>query len=80
MSPQEMLLEAVVLATIGELFVDHENMLELSWPPEVVSQLKAVVKARSDYPALRAVGSRKRVPTNNDSLYYAYLRSTPSGD
>jgi len=80
LTPEQMLLDAVVRATVGELFVGHEHMLELSWSSEFASRLKAIIQARSEYPALGALGSRRKLPTYNDNLYYAYLRSTPSGD
>ena len=79
-SIEQMFLETVVLATVGELFVGHEALLELPWSAEHLSKLKAIIKARSEYPALGALGPRRRLPTYNDKLYYAYLRSTPSGD
>lgn len=77
---EQMLLETVTLATVGELFVASDRIFEPIWPAEFLSQLKDIVKARRDYPALLAVGYRRRLPTNNNNLYYAFLRSTPSGD
>jgi hypothetical protein len=51
-------------------------MLDFRWPPELIEQLKGLVRARAEYPALRAVGARKKLPTHNDRLFYAFLRST----
>jgi hypothetical protein len=55
-------------------------MLNLRWPPERIEQLQGLVQARAEYPALRAVGARKKLPTHNDRLFYAFVRTTPARD
>ena len=79
-TPEQMLLSAATLATVGELFVGREMMLDLRWPPELLARLRDLIKARQEYPALNAVGSRKKLPTHNDQLFYAFLRTSASGD
>lgn len=76
LSPEKMLLEAAVLATVGELFVAYDAILDRTSPASLVSSIKELVGARRDYPALCAAGPRRRLPTSNDSRYYAFLRST----
>jgi hypothetical protein len=78
--PEKMLLEVAVLATVGELFVAYDRIFDPSMPPTVVSGLRELMAARRDYPSLCAAGLRRRLPTSNDDLYYAFLRSTPAGD
>ena len=79
-SPDKKLLEAAVLATMGELFLVNDSIYYPSTPSVLVSGIKELLAARRDYPALCAVGPRRRLSTFNDKLYYAFLRSTPSGD
>lgn len=77
LSPPQMLLEAVTLATIGELMVVHDSIFESIWPADFLTKLKEIVQARQDYPALRATGYRRRLPTINNNLFYAFLRTPP---
>ena len=76
LSPAQMLLEVVTLATVGELFVASDRIFEPMWSTWFQSQHKEIMKARQKYPALCATGSRRRLPTNNDSRYYAFLRAS----
>ncbi len=76
LSPAQMLLEVVSLATVGELFVASDRIFEPIWSTRFLSQLKEIMKARQKYPALCATGSRRRLPTNNDGRYYAFLRAS----
>ncbi len=80
LTPEQELLEAATLATVGEMFVGSEQMFDLRWPPELVEQLKALVRARRRYPALCAVGKRRKLPTHNDRLFYAFTREGAAGD
>lgn len=79
LSPAQMLLEVATLATVGELMVLGNSIFEPIWPSGFETKLKEIVRARQDYPALRAAGRRRRLPTINDSLFYAFLRTTPEG-
>ena len=79
LSPAQMLLEVVTLATVGELIVVHDDIFEPVWPTGFETKLREIVKAQRDYPALRATGPRRRLPTINDSLFYAFLRTPPDG-
>lgn len=79
-SSEKMLLEAALLATIGEFLAVHDSIYAPSLPSSLVSGYRELVAARRDYPALCAAGPRRRLPTSNDNLYYAFLRATPSGD
>ena len=76
LSPAQMLLEVVSLATVGELFVASDRIFEPIWSTRFLSQLKEIMKARQKYPALCATASRRRLPTNNDGRYYAFLRAS----
>ena len=78
LSPAQMLLEVVTLATVGELFVASDRIFEPVWSAWFQSQHKEIMKARQKYPTLCATGSRRRLPTNNDGRYYAFLRTSNS--
>ena len=80
LSPAQMLLEVVALATVGELFVASDRIFEPMWSHRFLSQHKEIMKARQKYRALCAAGSRRRLPTNNDGRYYAFLRSSTTDD
>lgn len=80
MTPEQMLLEAATVATTGELFVGHEQMFRLRWAPEMIDSLKALLKARRDYPALGQIGKREKLRTHNDRLFYAFVRRSPGVD
>ncbi len=79
LSSPQMLLEAVTLATVGELMVVGDGIFEPVWPAGFEAKLREIVRARQDYPALQATGRRRRLPTTNDSRFYAFLRTTPEG-
>ena len=76
LSPAQMLLEVVTLATVGELFVASDRIYEPMWSTWFLSQHREIMKARQKYPTLCAKGSRRRLPTNNDGRYYAFLRAS----
>ena len=76
LSPAQMLLEVVTLATVGELFVASDRIYEPIWSTWFLSQHREIMKARQKYPTLCAKGSRRRLPTNNDGRYYAFLRAS----
>ena len=80
LSPAQMLLEVVTLATVGELFVASDRIYEPMWSTWFLSQHREIMKARQKYPTLCAKGSRRRLPTNNDGRYYAFLRAPTAGD
>ena len=80
LSPAQMLLEVVTLATVGELFVASDRIFEPIWSTTFLSRHKEIMRARQKYPALRAMGSRRRLPTHDDSRYYAFLRAPTAGD
>ena len=69
-----------MLATIDEMLIIYDGIFDPSMPSSVVSGLRELVAARRDYPALCATGPRHRLPTSNDNLYYAFLRTTPVGN
>ena len=76
LDPSQMLLETAVIATVGEILVLRDAVFHLPWAGELRDSLRELVQLRKRYPALRAPGSRKKLPTNNDALYYAFLRSS----
>jgi len=79
-TPAQKLLEAVTLATEGELLVGSEMMLDLPWPKELTSKLKEMIRAVRAYSALQATGARKKLLTNNDTKYYAFMRTSKDED
>jgi hypothetical protein len=74
------LLEAACIATAGELFHGDEMLLQLDWPEASLLELKRLIRALRDTPALQAAGGRKAISTNDDHRFYAFLRASPSGD
>ena len=68
------ILGAATVATVGELMIFIEDQLDQGssdyW--QAVTQL---LNARREYPALCAGGLRVQVPTQDDSKFYAFLRT-----
>lgn len=52
---------------------------DLDWPKEDTSQLKGLIKALQDYPALQATGERHRLLTNNNHKFYSFTRTSRDG-
>ena len=77
---RQMMLEAVTLATVGELLNVSDIIYDEVLPSNFLAELKKIIKTRTDYPALGPTGFRRRLPTNNDNLYYAFLRQAPLGE
>jgi hypothetical protein len=76
LNQDQMLLESACIATVGELFHVGEAILDLDWPPERIAALKQILRTLQAAPALQAAGSRRRLPTNDDQKYYAFLRTS----
>ena len=70
------LLVAAVYATVGELFACSSRLMKLDLPSEWKTRLRNLLRILQAYPALQAAGGRKRVPTNDDNKYYAFLRTS----
>lgn len=76
--PQK-LLEASVYATVGELFACSSKLMEIDFTFEYKMKLRKLIKALRNHPALQAAGIRKRIMTNDDDKYYAFVRTTKDG-
>ncbi len=72
------LLGAATIATVGELFLDVDNVYS-TWSDEYQHGIVPLLEARRRFPALCAVGTRLVLPTTDDSRYYAFLRVPPGG-
>ncbi|MCM8901466.1 alpha-glucosidase C-terminal domain-containing protein [Caldicoprobacter algeriensis] len=78
-SNEQRLLEIATIATVGELFHADSRLLNLAWPEEDVHKAKSIIRALQSYPALQTAGSRRRLRTNDDSKYYAFIRTSKDG-
>lgn len=79
LSVDQMLLEAVCIATVGELFHADERILALDWPGEHVEALKEVIRTVQRMPALHPAEERRKLPTQHDHRYYAFQRISRNG-
>lgn len=66
------LLAAALVATAGELFVEFGDLGD-PWS-DYRRGVTRLLEARRRYPALCAAGSRSRLPTSDDSRFYAFVR------
>ena len=80
LTPAQKLLHIATVTSIGEVFVGRETTLTVAWPPGFVSKIKEIIRAVGTYPALQAVGARRKLQTNNDAKYYAFMRTSKDGD
>lgn len=86
-SSAKRLLEIATLTTMGTLFYMHNgNHLILphtdripAWPAADQARLTSLLKAQSSYDALSPAGLRVKLPTNNNSKFYAYKRTNKDG-
>jgi hypothetical protein len=62
------------------MFVGRETMLRMPWAPGYVSKIKEVIRAVGAYPALQAAGARRKLRTNNNAKYCAFLRTSKNKD
>ena len=76
LSHDQMLLEAVCIATVGELFYADDLILDLDWPRERTATLRRILRTLQATPALQAAGERRQLPTNDDRKFYAFLRTS----
>jgi len=72
----QMLLEAVCIATVGELFYADDLILDLNWPKDCATKLRQILRTLQATPALQAARERHRLPTNDDHKFYAFLRTS----
>jgi hypothetical protein len=75
-----MVLETACVATVGELYHASQDLLTLSWPETWRRELRQVLRTLQAHPALQAAGQRRRIATNDDRRYYAFLRRAKAGD
>jgi hypothetical protein len=73
--PQK-LLEMSIYATVGELFACSSSLMEMDWSHEYKTKLRKLLRVLQNCPALQAAGDRKRIMTNDDDKYYAFMRTT----
>jgi hypothetical protein len=71
-SPERQHLADAVIATTGHFITDwsHKDDKRASDP-----EVEWLLKIKAAHPALFQMGQRRRLPTNDDSKYYAFLRS-----
>jgi hypothetical protein len=75
-NPEKQRLAAAIVATTGQLISDWSHKDDtLASDPEIQWLLKTKVK----HPALHQMGQRRKLPTSDDSKYYAFLRTAPDG-
>jgi Alpha amylase, catalytic domain/Maltogenic Amylase, C-terminal domain len=75
-SPERQHLADMLIATTGQLITDSSHKDgERALDPEV----QWLLKTKASQPALHQMGPRRRLPTNDDSRYYAFVRSAPTG-
>lgn len=75
-SPAKQRLAAAIIATTGHLITDWSPRDdEMAADPEI----QWLLKTKGAHPALGQMGPRRKLPTNDDSKYYAFLRSTRDG-
>lgn len=74
------LLEIATLATVGELFHDDNSIIDLNWPLEYKEKLKKLLCTKSKYTCLMAAGDRKKIRTNDDNMYYAFIKFSKDMD
>jgi hypothetical protein len=71
-SPEQRLLGAATVATIGELFVEFGDLGD---PQGAYRRgVTRLLEARRRCPALCAAGRRVQLPTSDDSRFYAFVR------
>ena len=76
------LLEAATIASSGNYLVVWDPGTGFgkpdAWAAEGAEFAK-ITSAVNNNPVLQAMGSREKVPTNNDNSYYSFVRTTPNG-
>lgn len=81
------LLEIATLTTVGTLFYIHNDYFTINpyeldfphWTQDQLNRLYALIKIQSSYDALSPSGLRFKLPTNDNSKYYAFVRSNKDG-
>ena len=71
-APQKQLLATAILAATGHLITDWSHAQE---PIGSDLEVQWLFKTKAAHPALYQLGSRRKLPTNNDARYYAFLRT-----
>jgi Alpha amylase, catalytic domain/Maltogenic Amylase, C-terminal domain len=75
-NPDKQHLAAAMVATTGQLITDWSDKDDkLASNPEI----QWLLKTKAAHRALRQMGQRRRLSTNDDSKYYAFLRSAVDG-
>lgn len=71
-------LGAAVVATVGELYLQHGES-DKHWTDEFRREIQALLVIRQAYPLLCAGGSRDQRNTSDNSKYYAFIRRSDTG-
>jgi Alpha amylase, catalytic domain/Maltogenic Amylase, C-terminal domain len=75
-SPEQQHLAAAIIATTGQFITDwSEKDDKLASDPEI----QWLLKTKAAHHALYQMGLRRKLPTNDDSRFYAYIRSAADG-
>lgn len=81
------LLEVATLTTMGTLFYVHNDFYTINpieqefphWTDQQMDMFYQLMKVQSSYDALSPTGLRVKLPTNDNSQYYAFLRTNKDG-
>jgi glycosidase len=79
--------EAALLTTSGHMAFLHagtsafvgQDIIEKTWSDELKDSVFGLFQLQNSYSAFNVSGARYRVPTNDDTVYYAYCRSDMKG-
>ena len=75
--PEQLRLATAIIATTGHLITDWSDKEDkMASDPEV----QWLLQAKALHPALHQMGMRRRLPTNDDARYYAFVRSARESD
>lgn len=77
------LLEIATLTTMGTLFYVHNDYFTINpneldfphWTDDQLDTLHTLMKVQSSYAALAPSGQRVKLPTNDDTKFYAFVRT-----
>jgi hypothetical protein len=75
-NPEKQHLAAAIVATTGQFISDWSHKDDkLASDPEI----QWLLKTKTSHRALHQMGQRRKLPTNDDSKYYAFVRTAPDG-
>jgi Maltogenic Amylase, C-terminal domain len=75
-NPEKQRLAAAIVATTGQFISDWSHKDDKLASDREIQWL---LKMKAAHPALHQMGQRRKLPTNDDSKYYAFIRTAPGG-